>query len=73
MFEISKKYTHACTHTPGDLPWLQVGLRHGPADLAAQRPAEGPEFAWHLRQCGGDQCGGRAPEEVPIGAPRLFS
>ena len=34
---------------------IQVGLRHGPADLAAQCPAEGPGVAWHLRQRGGDQ------------------
>ena len=48
---------------------FQVGLRHGPADLAAQCPAEGPGVAWHLRQCGGDQRGGRAPEEAPQKGP----
>ena len=48
---------------------FQVGLRHGPADLAAQCPAEGPGVAWHLRQRGGDQRGGRAPEEAPQKGP----
>ena len=51
---------------------IQVGLRHGPADLAAQCPAEGPGVAWHLRQRGGDQCGGRAPEEAPQKGPPLW-
>ena len=51
---------------------IQVGLRHGPADLAAQCPAEGPGVAWLLRQRGGDQCGGRAPEEAPQKGPPLW-